>query len=79
MASSDNQASSNNLSPVDRIGQAAGLVWQALNEKCPLSFTQLAKEVDAPKDLVVQAIGWLAREGKIDIQEKGRQRTVSLK
>jgi len=64
---------------VDRLGKVAGLTWQALNNNSPLSFTQLAKEIDAPKDLVMQAIGWLAREGKIEIEEKGRRRTVALK
>jgi hypothetical protein len=37
------------------------------------------KEIDAPRDVVMQALGWLAREEKLDIEEDGRTRTVSLK
>jgi hypothetical protein len=66
------------ISGVEQIGATAGQVWHCLNGSGPASFTQLSKEIDAPKDLVMQAIGWLAREGKISIEENGRSRTVSL-
>jgi hypothetical protein len=35
--------------------------------------------VDEPRDVVMQAVGWLAREDKIDIEENSRSRVVSLK
>ena len=38
----------------------------------------MVKEVDEPRDLVMQAVGWLAREGKINIDDEGRNRMVSL-
>ena len=63
---------------IDRIGEVAGQVWRCLNTTNSASFTQLVKEVDAPRDLVMQAVGWLAREGKISIEENGRSRSVSL-
>jgi hypothetical protein len=66
------------LSGVEQIGATAGQVWHCLNESGPVSFTQLVKEIDAPKDIVMQAVGWLAREGKISIEENGRSRSVSL-
>ncbi len=66
------------LSCVDQIGETAGLVWHTLSEGGPMSIPKLAKAVDAPKDLVMQAIGWLAREGKIEIDEQGRSRTICL-
>ena len=61
-----------------RIGEVAGQVWHCLSAAESASFTQLAKEVDAPRDLVMQAVGWLAREGKISISENGRNRSVAL-
>ncbi len=64
---------------VARIGEAAGLVWKHLNESGPLSVTKLVKEIEAPRDLVMQALGWLAREDKIAIDEENRSRVVSLK
>ncbi len=62
----------------ERIGEVAGQVWHSLSATDSTSFKQLAKEIDAPRDLVMQAVGWLAREGKISIVENGRSRSVSL-
>jgi hypothetical protein len=39
----------------------------------------LKKSVDAPADLVLLALGWLAREDKVEIDASGRTPTVSLK
>jgi hypothetical protein len=64
---------------VEQIGEAAGLVWQALSRNGRLSFTKLFKEVDAPRDLILQAIGWLAREDKVEIEEQARGKTISLR
>jgi hypothetical protein len=71
-----------NHSPSDtihHIGETAGLIWHALQESGPLSLTKLAKEVDAPKDVILLAIGWLAREDKIDLVENSKGRTISLR
>jgi predicted ArsR family transcriptional regulator len=62
---------------IEQIGETAGLVWRALSENGPLSLAKLAKEVDVPKELVLQAIGWLAREDKIHIED-GRTKIISL-
>jgi len=61
-----------------QIGEVAGEVWQLLNDSGPLSMTQVIKQVDAPRDTVMQALGWLAREDKIQIEEEGRRKTVEL-
>ncbi len=60
------------------IGITAGQVWQLLDETGPLKITKLIKQVDAPRDQVMQAIGWLAREEKINIEEQSRARVISL-
>jgi hypothetical protein len=60
------------------IGEVAGTVWRVLTEQGPLSLTKLVKAVGESRDLVMLAIGWLAREGKISIDDNGRHRTVSL-
>jgi len=67
------------LSSIDQIGETAGFVWQALNGHGPLSTAKIVKQVDAPRDVVMQSIGWLAREGKIAIEDRGRSRIVSLR
>ncbi len=63
---------------VDSIGTVAGLVWGHLDENGPVTLSKLAREVDAPRDLVMQGVGWLAREGKIEFQEGSRSKTIAL-
>ena len=50
-----------------------------LSETGPVSFAKLVKLVGQPRDVVMQAIGWLAREGKISIDDSRRGRTVQLR
>ena len=61
---------------VDHIGDTAGMVWKHLNENGSCSLTQLAKEIDAPRDVIMQAVGWLAREDKLAIEEEARNKKV---
>lgn len=63
---------------VEHIGWAAGTVWHRLDEDGPQSLAKLVKELDLPRDTVMQAVGWLAREEKIQIEETGRGRVISL-
>ncbi|MBN2291072.1 MAG: winged helix-turn-helix domain-containing protein [Pirellulales bacterium] len=62
-----------------QIGKTAGEVWDALDKQGPLSFAKLVKAVGKPRDQVMQAIGWLAREEKLCIEEEGRSKVVSLR
>ncbi len=64
---------------VVQIGHTAGLVWKALSENGPMTLAKLVKAVSEPRDTVMQALGWLAREDKLNIEEEGRTKTVSLK
>lgn len=63
----------------EQIGETAGRIWHYLNDHGPTSLTRLMKEVDAPRDLLMQGVGWLAREDKVEIEEKNRARTIRLK
>jgi hypothetical protein len=63
---------------VEQIGAVAGLVWQTLDVEGPTSLAKLTRTIDAPRDMVMQAIGWLAREDKLSIEEGTRGRVVSL-
>ena len=62
-----------------QVGETAGVVWHTLEKSGPMTLAQLAKKVQAPRDLVMQAVGWLAREGKVEIEESKRKRSVSLR
>jgi hypothetical protein len=64
---------------IEEIGEAAGRVWRALSENGPLTMAKLLKKVDEPRDTVLQALGWLAREEKINITEERRNRVIALR
>jgi hypothetical protein len=66
-------------SAVQQIGETAGVVWRTLTENGPQSIAKVVERVGGNRDLCMQAIGWLAREGKLDITETKRGRVVSLK
>ena len=63
---------------IHQIGEVAGQVWHELAQVEKTSVSKLVKSMDAPRDIVMQAIGWLAREGKIEIQETSRGRSIAL-
>lgn len=77
--SSSQSNSTGTVATVERIGVAAGEIWQFLNNQGPQSITKLINSLESPRDTVLQAIGWLAREGKIHIDDDSRTRIVSLK
>ena len=63
---------------VECIGSMAGNIWQFLSLNGPVTVAKLVRELDAPRDLTMQGIGWLAREGKIQFQESSRSRMIML-
>ncbi len=63
---------------VESIGMASGLVWQYLDERGPVTLSRLAREIDAPRDMVMQGVGWLAREGKVVFVEGSRGKLIAL-
>jgi len=66
-------------SRIGQIGETAGLVWHVLEQGGPMTLAKLTKQIEAPRDVVMQAVGWLAREGKVEIEEAKRRRTISLR
>ncbi len=52
----------------ETIGTWAGLVWNALSEADVLGLKQLKKITKLKDKETFAAIGWLAREGKVEIQ-----------
>lgn len=52
----------------EQIGTWAGEVWKALSEADTLGIKQLKKMTKLKDKELFTAVGWLARENKIDIQ-----------
>ena len=65
---------------IEKIGLAAGSIWNTLNENGAMSAKELKKvcKIKTDKDLYL-ALGWLLREDKLNIEEDGKELNVSLK
>ncbi len=63
----------------DSIGNLAGIVWKFLDENGPSSATKITTVTKLNKSEIQRAIGWLACEGKLDFETKGRNETISLR
>ena len=50
------------------IGTNAGIIWNLLNNKQSWNASQIRKETGLSEKDVYCAIGWLARENKIEIE-----------
>ena len=61
------------------IGDAAGKVWQYLDQNGSASVTKITNETGINKNDVQRAIGWLLKEDKLSIEVVGRTETLSLK
>jgi hypothetical protein len=61
------------------IGNAAGLIWHLLKEKGTSSLNDIKRETKFTPDMINRAIGWLARESKLDFEQKGSLLLISLK
>ena len=61
-----------------KIGSTAGLIWSYLDKNGPATLSRLARDLDVPRDRVMQAVGWLAREDKIRFEDGPRARQVVL-
>lgn len=61
-----------------QIGDAAGAIWRVLHEKDKVSLATLPKVMKEKESLTYQAVGWLAREDKIQFQTEGKTTFVTL-
>ena len=52
---------------INNIGNNAGLIWNALNANGRMTETKLKKETALGSAEFYTALGWLAREGKLNV------------
>ena len=62
----------------EKVIEAAGKTWRFLGQNGETNVSQLAKSLKEKDEVVFQALGWLAREDKIDYTIKNRRTFVSL-
>lgn len=61
------------------IGETAGEVWRLLESEGSLTLAQIKKKVGAKPGHAEYALGWLAREDKIEFEQDKRACRVTLK
>ena len=52
---------------ITEIGIAAGDIWHYLDENGSAKLDQITKAVGKPRELLLMSLGWLAREGHINL------------
>jgi len=63
----------------EEIGTMAGAIWHSLQSNGGMTLAKLKKELNAQAPLFDWAIGWLAREDKIELNRNGRSIQICLK
>jgi len=63
----------------EQVGNAAGEVWRLLNQSGPQTLAQLKKKLNGNSELLGFAVGWLAREDKLEILQEKRSILLRLK
>jgi len=62
----------------EKVIETAGKAWRFLGQNGQTSVTQLVNALKEKDEIVLQAVGWLAREDKIEYTVKNRRTFVSL-
>ncbi len=62
----------------EEIGDVAGAIWRALQDTEKAALSSLPKMIKQKEAITYQAVGWLAREDKIDYEVEGRKTYVVL-
>jgi len=61
------------------IGFTAGDIYNLLKKDGPKTIKEIVNEIKAGQTISVMAIGWLAREDKIEFYQEGKKRLIKLK
>ena len=61
-----------------KIGEMAGKIWKSLGEKEEVPVSRLPQILKEKGEIVYQALGCLAKEGKVEFHEKEGNSFVSL-
>ena len=63
----------------EQIGFSAGEIYEYLQANGMTSFSKMKKDLDLKSNFAELGLGWLARENKVDIVQKGPAVKVSLR
>ncbi|MGC9044092.1 MAG: winged helix-turn-helix domain-containing protein [Myxococcota bacterium] len=61
------------------IGFTAGDIYNLLKEKGSLTLKEIINNTRVEQTAAAMAVGWLAREDKIEFYQEGKKRLIRLK
>jgi hypothetical protein len=64
---------------LNEIGTSAGEIYNYLSSNGTTTFSKMKKELDLKGNFADLGLGWLARENKVEIEQKGPAVKVSLR
>ena len=62
-----------------QVGNTAGCIWETLSADGPQTLAQLKKRLRVTGELLLLAVGWLAREEKIELAADKKGLRIQLK
>ncbi|OGF47730.1 MAG: hypothetical protein A2231_03400 [Candidatus Firestonebacteria bacterium RIFOXYA2_FULL_40_8] len=63
---------------MDEVLNAPGKIWSYLKEHGETSVYKIKKDLSLPDSMLYIGIGWLAKEGKLEISRNGGSLKVKL-
>jgi hypothetical protein len=63
----------------EQIGHVAGDLWRLLDKDGAQNLAEIKQAIPASNELVLAAIGWLAREDKLEFTASGKTVQISLR
>ncbi len=64
---------------LESIGSIAGAIWHYLEDNNEATLTKLTREIGENERKVLMGVGWLAREGKLDFEQRKQGTYITLK
>ena len=64
---------------LESIGSVAGAIWHYLENNDEATLTKLTREIGENERKVLMGVGWLAREGKLDFEQRKQGTYITLK
>ena len=64
---------------LENIGSVAGTIWHYLEDNDEATITKLTREIGVNERTVLMGVGWLAREGKLDFEQRKQGTYITLK
>jgi len=64
---------------ITQIGMAAGAIWQFLDEHGKSRLSEMVEDLRESEELLLMALGWLAREGYVVVSLEGADYRVALR